>query len=255
MAEWLQSKFQGDPKGTAKPRKNYSTETHKRLSRLKKASWSTLGSEGLHKLVQTPEGENVNDWIALHVMDFFNEISLLGELATTHEDAEKFNQPGRGFPAGFVYKWRDAKNKKAQSVSAPDYINYSIAYIDGILDDPSVFPLDDTGVYPPDFVETAKEIYVKLFRVFAILYGAFLDALKEMEVATHLNTSFKHYIYFGLCHELMPKEKELKPLEKKVREFKAAYELAWKNSRQVSGVKPEKSFHAIDVETGAFKDL
>ena len=52
----------------------------------------------MHLIVQTPDGENVNDWIALHIMDFFNEISMLAEMATTHEDAAQFGMPGKGFP-------------------------------------------------------------------------------------------------------------------------------------------------------------
>lgn len=67
---------------------------------------STLGSNNLHMIVQTPDGEDSNDWIALHITDFFNELSLLAEMATTHEDAEKFNLPGKGFPPVRVFDCR-----------------------------------------------------------------------------------------------------------------------------------------------------
>lgn len=50
-------------------------------------------------MVQTPEGEDDRDWIALHITDFFNEVSLLAEMAVTSEDAAKYNMAGKGFPA------------------------------------------------------------------------------------------------------------------------------------------------------------
>lgn len=214
----------GNSQVTVRVRKNYSTETQKRLSRLKKNTWTTLGSNELHALVQTPGGENDNDWIALHIMDFFNEVTMLSEIATAHDDAEQFSMPGKGFPQGFVYKWRDAKGKKAVSVSGPEYINFTIAYIEGLLDDEKIFPTEDPPVYGDEFRPSAKEIYTKMFRIFAILYGAFLETMKKVEVNEHLNTCFKHFMFFSYAHGLTPKAKELSPLKAKAMDFRKQYD-------------------------------
>ena len=139
------------------------------------------------------------------------------------------------------------------NVSGPDYVNYCITYIEAILDDPTVFPATEDGIYPADFLTVIREIYVKMFRIFSILYGAFLETLKGMDVTQHLNTSFKHYVFFGLCHELMPSDKEVTPLANKVKEFREQY---FEGMRKVPKEhKGTKSFHAMDLPAGAEKEI
>ena len=232
---------------TTKVKKVYSTSTQKRLSQLKHTSWSTLGSSNLHLIVQTPNGEDENDWVALHITDFYNELVILGEMATTSDDAEKFSAAGKGFPPGMIYKWREGKGKKPQTVSGPEYVNYTLAYVDGVVNNPAVFPQTDEDKFPEDFIDVAKDLYVKLFRVFAILYGAFLESLKAMDVSQHLNTSFKHYVYFGICHSLMPPEKELTPLKTKVKQFTDQYHEALKKTA-ASKPKAAKSLQPMTIE-------
>ena len=37
----------------------------------------TLGSGNLRQAVQLPEGEDINEWIAVNTVDFFNQINML----------------------------------------------------------------------------------------------------------------------------------------------------------------------------------
>ena len=52
-----------------------------------------------------PENEDLNEWLAANIVDFFNEVSLLYGLCS--DDAQKFSKPGEGFPPGFEYRWAD----------------------------------------------------------------------------------------------------------------------------------------------------
>ena len=139
------------------------------------------------------------------------------------------------------------------NVSGPEYINYCVSYVEALLDDPAVFPDTEEANYPADFLDVVREVYVKMFRVFAILYGAFLETLRGMEVTQHLNTSFKHFVFFGLCHDLMPSAKEITPLLKKVTEFREQYVEGMKKAPKKH--KGAKSMHAMDIESGVQKTV
>jgi MOB kinase activator 1 len=65
----------------------------------------TLGTGNLRSAVTLPENEDLNEWLAANIVDFFNEVSLLYGLCA--DDAQKFNKPGEGFPPGFEYRWAD----------------------------------------------------------------------------------------------------------------------------------------------------
>ena len=38
---------------------------------------ATLGSGDMANVVKLPEGENLNEWLAVNTVDFFNELNLI----------------------------------------------------------------------------------------------------------------------------------------------------------------------------------
>ncbi|KAI9820640.1 MAG: MOB kinase activator 1B [Pycnora praestabilis] len=44
---------------------------------LRQFAEATLGSGSLRKAVKLPEGEDLNEWLAVNVVDFYNQINLL----------------------------------------------------------------------------------------------------------------------------------------------------------------------------------
>ena len=60
---------------TFKPKKNIIEGTHQ--YDLMKYSTATLGSGNLRLAVRLPEGEDINEWIAANIVDFFNQINML----------------------------------------------------------------------------------------------------------------------------------------------------------------------------------
>ena len=66
--------------------------------------------------------------------------------------------------------------------------------------------------FPKNFLTIAKTILKRLFRVYAHIYHAhFRDVVRLTEEA-HLNTSFKHFIYFIQEFSLIEK-RELAPMQ------------------------------------------
>ena len=78
QAEWCPvPMFKGFTAGldkgkTFRPRRHHKAGT-KRYE-LHKYAQATLGAGNLHDAVTLPEGEDLNEWLAVNVVDFFNEM-------------------------------------------------------------------------------------------------------------------------------------------------------------------------------------
>ncbi|VDK25360.1 unnamed protein product [Taenia asiatica] len=66
--------------------------------------------------------------------------------------------------------------------------------------------------FPPNFLKVAKAILKRLFRVYAHIYNVHFREVQLLDEATHLNTSFKHFVYFVLEFDLV-RSVELEPLQ------------------------------------------
>ena len=102
--------------------------------------------------------------------------------------------------------------KKAIKVSAPEYVDYLMTWVQGQLDDETIFPskigrtppqhclialIFDAGVpFPKNFQSIVKNIFKRLFRVYAHIYHSHFQKIASLGEEAHLNTSFKHFIYF-----------------------------------------------------------
>ena len=60
---------------TFKPKKNLPDGPHQ--ADLMKHAGATLGSGNLRMAVMLPEGEDLNEWVAVNTVDFFNQINML----------------------------------------------------------------------------------------------------------------------------------------------------------------------------------
>ena len=80
------------------------------------------------------------------------------------------------------------------------------------LDDESVFPSKIGVPFPKNFQTIIKTIFKRLFRVYAHIYHAHFPRIVSLGEEAHLNTSFKHFIFFVLEFSLVEK-KELAPLD------------------------------------------
>lgn len=76
---------------------------------------------------------------------------------------------------------------------------------------PAVCP---SGVpFPADFVERVRNIFKRLFRVYAHIYYCHFERMTALGAEPHLNTCFKHYMYFVFEFDLIPNKGELAPLQ------------------------------------------
>lgn len=196
---------------------------------------ATLGSGNLRNAVQLPEGEDVNEWIAvnselnhdeitsqcsamIHIrfasllaVDFFNQINMLYGTITEFctEDSCSIMSAG----PKYEYHWADGQTvKKPIKCSAPKYIDYLMTWVQDQLDDETLFPSKIGVPFPKNFQTIAKTILKRLFRVYAHIYHQHFPEVVRLGEEAHLNTSFKHFIFFVQEFQLIDR-RELAPLQ------------------------------------------
>ncbi|KAK2958542.1 putative Maintenance of ploidy protein mob1 [Blattamonas nauphoetae] len=178
---------------------------------------TTLLSGNLKEAVALPEGEDQNEWLAVNTFDFFNQINML--YGTITEFCTKDSCPIMNAGPAYEFLWADGKKvKKPVALSAPEYIDELMTWVQDLLDDETMFPSQDGVPFPKSFKDTVKTIYKKLFRVFAHIYHAHNQKIVQLGEDAHLNTCFKHFLFFVKEFDLVSNS-DLAPLEDLVKTF------------------------------------
>ncbi|KAG5439617.1 hypothetical protein PCANB_002194 [Pneumocystis canis] len=199
---------------TFKPKK---IEENNRRFQLKEYTKATLGSGSLERVVRLPEGEDLNEWLAANTVDFYNQINMLYGTITEFCICETCPMMSAG--SQYEYLWQDSnKYKKPTKMSAPEYIETLLQWVLSFIDDESIFPTKNGFPFPKCFLLIIRQIYKRLFRVYAHIYCHHFSAIIALGEEAHLNTSFKHFIFFVNEFNLIEK-KEYAPLQELVDSF------------------------------------
>ena len=82
----------------------------------------------LRLAVKLPEGEDVDEWIAVNTVDFFNQINML--YGTITEFCTEDGCPIMSAGPKYEYHWADGQTvKKPIKCSAPKYIDYLMTWV------------------------------------------------------------------------------------------------------------------------------
>eukprot|EP01084_Bolivina_argentea_P062397 114099_1 len=112
----------------------------------------------------------------------------------------------------YEYLWMDGiKYKKPMKFPAPKYINVMMTWVEEQLNNAQIFPVEESKPFPKNFRRIVKTILKRLFRVYAHMYHHHIQFLVSKDCEAHLNTCFKHFIYFIKEFRLVD-ERELAPL-------------------------------------------
>eukprot|EP00117_Sycon_ciliatum_P043799 scpid94957/ scgid31666/ MOB kinase activator 3A; MOB-LAK; Mob1 homolog 2A; Mps one binder kinase activator-like 2A len=194
---------------TFRPKKKFEPGTL-RHDLHKKAKASLHAGLDLKQSVDLPPGEDPSDWIAVHVVDFFNRINLI--YGTVCEFCTESTCPVMSGGPKYEYMWADGdKFKKPTKLPAPRYIHFLMEWIERQINDTDLFPIEVGTPFPKNFLPTSKKILTRLFRVFVHVYIHHFDKLQMIGAEAHINTCFKHFVYFTRRFKLVD-EKELEPL-------------------------------------------
>ncbi|KAH8403285.1 hypothetical protein KR222_009705 [Zaprionus bogoriensis] len=217
---------------TFKPKKGFTAGTI-RYSLHKQAQASLNSGINLRQVVRLPEGENMNDWLAVHVVDFFNRINLI--YGTVSEYCTEATCPTMSGGSRYEYLWADGDlYKKPTALPAPKYIELLMSWIETQINNEAVFPVSTDVPFPKTFGSLSRKILTRLFRVFVHVYIHHFDRIVTIGAVSiacyiyiyisifnansplflqeaHVNACYKHFYYFVQEFELIS-AKELEPL-------------------------------------------
>ncbi|GAA5862686.1 hypothetical protein JCM8547_003512 [Rhodosporidiobolus lusitaniae] len=155
-------------------------------------------------IVALPKYVDVNEWVAVNLVDLFNNLNLFYSVVTEFCTAE--NNPTMSAGPGMDYTWIDA-NRKRVKLPAPQYIDYVLTWVEGLIKDEAVFPTKAGREFSPNFPSVARHIYTQLLRIFAHLYHAHYEIYLHLSMEGHLNSLFANFLTFGREFDLLePKE-------------------------------------------------
>ncbi|XP_061833987.1 MOB kinase activator 3C isoform X1 [Nerophis lumbriciformis] len=195
---------------TFRPRKRFEPGTQ-RFELYKKAQASLKSGLDLRKVVQLPEGECLDDWIAVHVVDFFNRINLI--YGTVSEYCTERTCPIMSGGLRYEYRWQDGDDyRKPTKLPALKYMNLLMDWIESLINNEDTFPTRVGVPFPKNFQQVCKKILSRLFRVFVHVYIHHFDSICSMGAEAHINTCYKHY-YFFISEFNLIDHSELEPLK------------------------------------------
>jgi hypothetical protein len=194
---------------TFRPKKKFSPGTL-RYSLYKHAQASLNSGINLRNAVQLPPGEDLLDWIAVHVVDFFNRINLI--YGTVCDYCTDTSCPIMSGGPKFEYLWADKERyKKPTQLPAPQYVSLLMDWIETQINNENLFPVSTDVPFPKTFMPLCKKILTRLFRVFVHVYIHHFDRIVSIGAEPHVNTCYKHFYYFITEFDLVI-NKELEPL-------------------------------------------
>jgi MOB kinase activator 1 len=206
----------------------------KKRSDLHEYAVATLGAGNMTEAVKLPKGEDFNEWLAVHVVDFFNEISLLYGIIT--EYCTDTSCPIMSAGPKFEYLWMDGvKYKKPVKVSAPQYIDLLMTWVEKQIGDSKIFPVDEGADFPKSFKTVCKTLLKRMFRVYGHIYHHHIHKMVALDCEAHLNTCFKHFVYFVREFKLVD-DREMLPLIDTIRHMMA------KDKEKTTKYKPKYSY-------------
>ncbi|EGV64502.1 hypothetical protein CANTEDRAFT_104019 [Yamadazyma tenuis ATCC 10573] len=179
----------------------------------------TLGSQNaLYQAVKLPQDEDINEWLAVHVVDFYNQINML--YGTITEFCSPKTCPRMIATEEYEYLWQEtnptmngsSSPKRPVSLPACEYIENLMNWIQGFFDNDNIFPSKMGAPFPQQFPTLVKTIFKRLFRIYAHIYCHHFHEITELGLQSHLNTSLKHYVLFSKEFDLI-QTKDYGPLE------------------------------------------
>ncbi|GIQ86297.1 MOB kinase activator family protein, partial [Kipferlia bialata] len=160
--------------------------------------------------VKTPEGEDLNEWLAVNVCDFFDQIiSIYG---TVESVCTKESCPRMTAGPNFECRWADGdKYRTPIACSAPEYIEFLFIWIQSQIEDEALFPYKPGVPFPSHFRSIVRTIFKRMFRVYVHIYHSHWREVVSLGIDTQLQTCSRHLITFVKEFSLID-EREFVPL-------------------------------------------
>lgn len=173
-------------------------------------STETLCLPEIFRSVRLPPGEKVVEWLAVHTVGFYQEVDLLYGSITEFCTPVSCSTMSAGCRYQY-YRPDFLRNRKVKSISAPEYVECVLSWVQDLFDDPTIFPQESEPQFQPNFLEIVKKIFKYLHRIYVHIYYSHLADIELLGEISHLNTSFIYFLLFAMQFSLLP-DRENDPL-------------------------------------------
>ena len=208
------SKFFRQRGTVVKPKKKWTKDTEK-YNLHKRSRASLKAGIDLQEAVILPPNEQLDDWLSVHVVDFYNRISLI--YASVLRFCTEQSCPIMSGGSRFEYLWADNDQyKEPTSLPAPKYMELLLDWVDQKVNDETIFPQNTDVPFPSNFRDTIKVLFKRLHRVFVHVYIHHFREVREVGLEAHVNQCYKHFYYFIVEFQLVD-NRELEPLKEMTR--------------------------------------
>jgi len=202
-----------DQASQTRPRKE-KKKKQKKVTRLNSLNPNdTLGIGDISFIVKKPKEEELGIWITENAVEIYKEIEFL--YGALKDYCTEDNCPSMTAGRRFEYLWADGE-KYIQPVKlpAPEYVKKLMAWVQKSLE-PYIEKIKNGSAsdYRSDreWRKALKNIFKRLFRVYAHMYHSHMKVIEELGVIKHLNTSFQRFTFFVREFKLVPLQ-HLEPL-------------------------------------------
>ena len=172
----------------------------------------TLNEDFLLEAIKLPSGKLLNEWLAFYVQDLFKHVNKACGVLTPYCTPQTCPK----MTAGPKFQWVWSDETGVCEVSAPQYTNAILTWLQIQFDDDELFPNKLGPSFPADFHEQVKLMMYKMFILYAHIYHHHFTDMQIMDAEAHLNTSFKYFIYFSREYSLIADD-DFKPLKELIR--------------------------------------
>eukprot|EP01103_Thecamoeba_quadrilineata_P006036 TRINITY_DN15773_c0_g1_i1.p1 TRINITY_DN15773_c0_g1~~TRINITY_DN15773_c0_g1_i1.p1 ORF type:complete len:453 (+),score=51.63 TRINITY_DN15773_c0_g1_i1:146-1504(+) len=142
-----------------------------------------------------------NEWLIHNVIEYYNKINRLFYLLD--KECTTTGCPEMSAGPRFPYLWSDGKIHPTK-VSAPDYIDRFLTWMNEIFDD--VFPIKVDRPLPNNFLMIVKTIFQRFIRVYAHVYHSHFQKMTKLGEVGSLNGSFSRLYLLGTEYRLLEEE-------------------------------------------------
>jgi len=187
-----------DQASRSRSRREKKKKQRSKVARINVNPNDTIGIGDISYIVKKPDEEKLGEWLTENAVEIYKEIEFI--YGVLKDYCTKAQCPSMTAGRRFEYLWADG-DKYIQPVKlpAPEYVKKLMAWVQKGLD-PYVAKIKNgsAGEYKGDreWRKALKNIFKRLFRVYAHIYHSHMKVVEELGVMKHLNTSFQRFIFF-----------------------------------------------------------
>ncbi|KAL6071603.1 Tyrosine-protein kinase [Balamuthia mandrillaris] len=184
---------------TSKPTLSFNKQT-KSFNLASRATTPTCSAQVLDNLVQIPADSTKAEWFKVNTVNFYNMLAMLYgnmEYKCTSQSCPKMMAGAK-----YEYFWAEGEHaRRPVSLPAPEYIKRLFDWAQELVEDESLFPLDDS---PPGsgFDEACNKLFRRLPRIIMHLFYHHYHTMLAEGFGEHAVSILKHMVMFSMEHKL-----------------------------------------------------